>query len=92
MFSKNIPFVAQPTLPIYYKGEPLQQVYRPDFVCYQEIILELKSAKDLTKEHEAQILNYLKASQKKVGLLVNFGSYPKANVKRFVLSANSHHS
>ena len=82
---RGIPFVAQPELRLSYKSEILQQTYKPDFICYEEIILELKAVKDIAPEHKAQILNYLKASNLKLGLLINFGSYPKAQVERFVL-------
>ena len=68
-----------------HKSEILQQTYKPDFICYEEIILELKAVKDIAPEHKAQILNYLKASNLKLGLLINFGSYPKTQVERFVL-------
>ena len=52
----------------------MKKKYRPDFFCYDAIIVELKALGELTGEHEAQVLNYLKASQKKLGLLINFGS------------------
>ncbi len=68
-----------------YKEEPLVQTYKPDLLCYGTIIVELKAVKQLAPEHEAQLLNYLKASRLRLGLLVNFGSYPKAEIKRMVL-------
>jgi GxxExxY protein len=80
---QNIPFVAQPELQIMYKGEPLKQVYKPDFICYTQIILELKAVKEIAPEHQAQIINYLKATNLKLGLLINFGSHPKVQVERF---------
>lgn len=82
---QKIPFFAQQDLKLVYKGEILKQSYRPDFVCYSSIIVELKAAKDIVAEHKAQLLNYLKATSYKLGLLVNFGSYPKAQIERFVL-------
>lgn len=82
---RNIPFESQKKLHLIYKGQELLQSYRPDFVCYDTIIVELKAARHIAPEYEAQILNYLKATGLSLGLLVNFGSYPKANVKRFVL-------
>jgi GxxExxY protein len=81
----NIPFVAQPELQLLYKGERLRQTYKPDFICYDSIILELKALSVTSGEHKAQVLNYLKATGKKLGLLVNFGSYPKVTVERLVL-------
>lgn len=82
--AQEIPFVAMPELQLAYKGCLLKQTYRPDFLCYGRIIVELKAVKALAPEHEAQVLNYLKASNNKVGLLVNFGSYPKVMIRRFV--------
>jgi len=83
--SRGISFQAQVDLRLSYKGQPLLHTYKPDFVCYGEIIVEIKAVKGIAPEHEAQLLNYLKATGMKLGLLVNFGSYPKATIKRFVL-------
>ncbi|MEE4254754.1 MAG: GxxExxY protein [Desulfuromusa sp.] len=82
---RNIPFVSQPQLDLYYKDEKLNQFYKPDFVCFDSIILELKALSKVSNEHQAQVLNYLKAGQMKLGLLVNFGSFPKVTIDRFVL-------
>lgn len=82
---RKIPFVAQPDLKIFYKGEKLSQTYRPDFVCHESIIVELKALSKTTAEHSAQVLNYLKSTKMKLGLLINFGSHPKATVERLVL-------
>jgi GxxExxY protein len=82
---QQIPFVAAPTLGVTYKGRLLTQTYRPDFVCFDQIIVELKSVRELAAEHRAQTLNYLKATGLRVGLLVNFGCVPKARVERLVL-------
>lgn len=82
---KEIPFVAQPELKLTYKGELLRQTYRPDLVCYGQIIVELKAVKEIAPEHKAQVINYLKATGMKLGLLVNFGTYPKADIIRLAL-------
>ena len=79
------PFIAQRELVLRYKGDPLKQTYRPDFVCFDCIICELKAVKELTNEHRAQVFNYLKATQMKLGFLVNFGHHPKAEIERIVL-------
>lgn len=81
---RSIPFASQQPLPLFYKGEPMKQTYIPDLICYGSIIVELKAAKEITPEHKAQILNYLKAARLKIGLLVNFSSYPKAQIERFI--------
>jgi len=62
---------------LHYKGTRLDQTYQPDFLCYDQIIVELKAAKALADDHRAQTINYLKATRKRLGLLVNFGHYPK---------------
>lgn len=82
---RGIPFIAQCEVALNYKGETLKQTYRPDFVCNNQIIVELKAVKELAAEHKAQVINYLKATQYKLGLLVNFGSHPKAQIIRLVL-------
>ena len=64
----------KPVVQIFYKGKPLNKVYQPDFVCYDEIIVEIKAISSLTGLEEAQLINYLKATGMKVGLLINFGS------------------
>lgn len=79
---QEIPFLAQPKLELNYKGRPLKQTYSPDFVCYDKIIVELKAVTKLTDEHRAQVHNYLKATGLKLGLLVNFGHFPKLQSER----------
>lgn len=82
--ARGIPFVEQTEIEIYYKGTKLQHTYRPDFVCYGNIIVELKALSALTSEHEAQALNYLKACNSTLALLVNFGHCPGVEIKRIV--------
>ena len=80
-----IPFAAQQELRLAYKGEELKQLYKPDLVCYDKIIVELKALRELTGEHRAQVLNYLKCTGMRLGLLVNFGCSQKAVVERVIL-------
>lgn len=80
---RGIPFSAQLSLPLTYKGQPLRQRYTADFVCFGSILLELKAVRAFAPEHRMQLLNYMKASGLSVGLLVNFGG-PKAQVERLV--------
>jgi GxxExxY protein len=82
---QGIPFVAQPKLGLSYKGRPLKQTYTPDFVCYDKIVIELKAVAALTDEHRAQVHNYLCATSQRLGLLVNFGHFPKVEWERIVL-------
>ena len=83
--AREIPFVAQPELKLAYKDQPLQQTYKPDLICYGKIIVELKAAKDISDEHRAQVINYLKATGLKLGIVVNFGHFPKVQIERFIL-------
>ena len=80
---RNIPFESQKQLAIYYKGKLLEKEYYADVVCYDKIIVELKALDKLTSKEESQILNYLKASGLKVGILINFGA-ASLDWKRFV--------
>jgi GxxExxY protein len=82
---RGVSFVAQQEIPLIYKGKPLHQTYKPDLICYNKIILELKAVKDIAAEHKAQVINYLKATNLELGLLINFGSHPKAQIERFAL-------
>ena len=83
--ARGIPFMATPSLPLTYKGRLLAKTYMPDFVCFSKIIIELKAVSALAAEHRSQVLNYLNAGGFRVGLLVNFGSTPKAQIERLVL-------
>ena len=82
---RGIPFKAQDEVKIYYKGQALNKFYKPDVICFGQIIAELKVCDRLTGIEESQILNYLKATQKHVGLLINFGSAVRLEWKRYVL-------
>ncbi len=82
--SRGIPFEAKVQLALMYKGQALAQIYIPDFVCFGTIIIELKAVSDLGDAHRAQVHNYLKATGYKLGLLVNFGHYPKVEYERIV--------
>ena len=81
---RSIPFEAIKTLKIYYKEHLLNKTYCADLVCYDQIIVELKALDRLTSSEEAQLLNYLKATQKQLGLLINFRSSPKLEWKRLI--------
>jgi GxxExxY protein len=78
----GIPFVAQPEMKLTYRDRTLQHTFRPDFVCYDKIILEIKALSNLIDDHRAQVLNYLNASGFQLGLLVNFGTHPKLQSER----------
>ena len=81
---QRIPAIAKPSLTLSYRGRLLLQTYQPDYVCFEKIILELKAVAGLTDEHRAQLLNYVHATGFELGLLVNFGHYPKLEYERIV--------
>ena len=81
---REVPFVAQPQIELDYRGHRLQTKFRPDFVCFDKIVMELKAVKTLTDDHRGQLHNYLKASELSVGLLVNFGSQPRVEIERII--------
>ncbi len=82
---REIPFISQPKLESYYKEEKLKKYYIPDFIVYNEIVLEIKSERNLTELDEAQIINSLKISRHEIGLLINFGEL-SLKFKRFINS------
>jgi GxxExxY protein len=83
--TRSIPFESQKELTLFYHGQRLQQTYIPDLICYGQILVELKAVKDLADEHRAQLLNYLRTSKIKVGLLSNFGQHAGVQWERIVL-------
>ena len=80
---QGIPFVFEPIIHLEYKGEILESYFKPDFVCYDKIIVELKAVSSLIDEHRAQTINYVNATDFDLGLLVNFGHFPKLEYERF---------
>ena len=85
MTDQGIPYAAQQKLLLSYKGRPLKQTYEPDFSCFDKIVVEIKAVSKLTDEHRAQVQNYLRATGHRLGLLVNFGHYPKVESERIAL-------
>ena len=83
MQTRAIPHRREVELPVFYKGQRLTTQYKADFVAYDDVIVELKALAKLSGVEEAQIINYLKSSGLKVGLLINFGA-PSLEYRRFV--------
>ena len=81
---RGIPFVAKKELHIMYKGRDCG-LYEPDFICFDKIIVELKAVETLHPKHSAQLMNYLRATGHKLGLLVNFCAYPKVDIRRIAV-------
>ena len=82
--TRGIPFESHQPIKLDYKGQPLKKMYEADFVCFGNIIVEIKAVSSLNDEHRAQLLNYLNATGMGVGLLVNFGHHPKLEYERLV--------
>jgi GxxExxY protein len=80
----KIPFESQKDLFILYDGKPLKQYYIADFICFEKILIEIKAVTKIVNEHRAQVLNYLAATGLKLGLLVNFHAFPKAEIIRII--------
>ena len=83
---RNVPFIEQQELDLSYRSQRLAHVYKPDFVCFGKIIVEIKAVQSLASEHRAQVMNYLKATGFDLALLVNFGHYPRVQYERIVAS------
>lgn len=81
---RRIPFSKEHRLEIYYKEALLEKKYYADFLCYDQIVVELKACSALTDQHTAQALNYLSALKLNLSLLINFGT-PRLQWKRVVL-------
>lgn len=82
--TKLIPYVHEREMNISYKGLQLNKKYIADFVCYDKIILEVKAINEISSIHVSQVLNYLKATNMRLGILVNFGSN-KLQYKRIIV-------
>ena len=81
--NRNIPYQREAPLKVHYKDHILKKEYNADFICYDKIVIETKALCDLNSEHESQLLNYLKATNKKLGILINFGK-PRLQHKRII--------
>lgn len=82
---RRIGFVAQAELDVFFKNVLLTAKYRPDLLVFGEIVVELKSLKELTSDHEAQLFNYMRVAKKRVGYLINYGRKGDLEWRRFLL-------
>jgi GxxExxY protein len=83
---RGIPFLREVPLEICYHGRILRTMYKTDFLCHDKIMVELKALSRIVPEHRAQLLNYLHASQTRLGILFNFGHYPGLESERFLIN------
>jgi len=84
--TREMPFVAKQELAVFYKDRKLKKRYIPDLILFNQIIIELKSVRELIPDHESQLINYMRLTRNPVGYLINFGPTPKVAWKRFILS------
>ncbi|MFA7230886.1 MAG: GxxExxY protein [Victivallaceae bacterium] len=82
---RSIPFDSKRKLNVYYKQNKLEKVYVPDLFVYSGIIAELKAVKELNAEHRAQLMNYMKITNIKVGYLINFGQSERLDWERYII-------
>lgn len=82
---QQVPYEREARLHLQYKGNPLKKTYKPDFFCYNQVIVELKASSGLTSDDLAQGLNYLKAANAELGLLINFGT-KRLGFRRIIFS------
>ncbi len=87
--ARGIPHRREVDLPVWYKGRILDCHYRADFVCFDEVIVELKALDELGGREQAQLMNYLKATGMEVGLLLNFGSR-RVEYQRLVMTKKAY--
>jgi GxxExxY protein len=85
---RRVPFVREVKLPVFYNHIRLNTLYRVDFICFEAVAVELKALARLSGTEEAQLLNYLKASECEIGLLLNLGT-PSLVYRRFILSKSN---
>ncbi len=83
--ARRIPFLSKPRMPVTYKEQLLKKHYEADLLVHEEVVVELKATRAIAPEHEAQLINELKATGKRVGYLINFGAFPRLQWSRRVL-------
>lgn len=79
---QSIPFQAHPKQSLTYRGKTLDAYFIPDFICYDQIIVEIKAVSKIVDEYRSQVINYLSAAQLPLGLIINFGHQPRVEHER----------
>lgn len=88
LLKAGIPFEQQKKLTIYYDGSKLNNHFVADFVCFKKIMVEIKSVNSMNQVIKQQVINYLKATNLQIGLLINFGE-KSLTWKRFINTHNT---
>ena len=85
---KSIPWEREKPLKMSFHGQELQKKYIADFVCYGDLIVELKAVSEINNEHRGQLFNYLRITDAHAGLLINFGN-PKRLIQSGIFTISS---
>ncbi len=81
---KDIPWEREKMLKMYFHGVELEKTYKADFVCYDDIIVELKAVSELLSEHRAQLFNYMRITNSNFGILINFGEKDRLHAEKYM--------
>ena len=81
---KDIPWEREKLLKMYFHGIELAKTYKADFVCFDDIIVELKAVSELLSEHRAQLFNYMRITNSKFGILINFGEKDRLHAEKYI--------
>jgi GxxExxY protein len=83
---QDIPWEREKPLKMFFHGVELEKTYKADFVCYDDIIVELKAVSEVLKEHRAQLFNYMRITNKKFGVLINFGEPQRLHSEKYMFN------
>ena len=86
---KDIPWEREKSLKMYYHGVELEKTYKADFVCFEDIIVELKAVSELLSEHRAQLFNYMRITNTRFGILINFGEAQRLHAEKYMFNENT---
>ena len=86
---RGIPWEREKMLKMYFHGVELEKTYKADFVCYDDIIVELKAVSEILSEHRAQLFNYMRITNSKVGILINFGEPQKLHAEKYMFNEDT---
>ena len=83
---RDIPWEREKLLKMYFHGIELEKTYKADFVCNDDIIVELKTVTELLSEHRAQLFNYMRITNTKFGILINFGESQRLHAEKYMFN------
>ena len=86
---RGIPWEREKMLKMYFHGVELEKTYKADFVCYDDIIVELKAVSEILSEHRAQLFNYMRITNSKFGILINFGEPQKLHAEKYMFNEDT---